>query len=188
MKFTVQHTCSKVSGEEQVLKDFPFLSIYEPEKNKTPFLGEGYYFWDYNLEYAKVWGKNHYSNDYYICQSDIFIDHDEDGLFLDLAGNREHLVGFVELLWEFNLIHEEGTEGIDLCWIIDYLRTKCPPEVFPFEVIRAVDYNNNKQAGIKIVFNEKKKSFTILNPRIIFSFKNKENIVHLREPFIAYTS
>jgi len=75
VKFTVQHTCNKEGGEKQVLKDFPFLSNYEPKKNKTPFLGKGYYFWDYNLEYAKVWGKNHYTNDYFICQSEISIDH-----------------------------------------------------------------------------------------------------------------
>lgn len=170
------------------MSNFPFLSTYEPQKGKTPFLGEGYYFWDYNLEYAKIWGKNHYANNFYICQSDISIENSDDSLFLDLAGNRIHLVGFIELLWEFNLIHEEGTKGIDLCWIIDYLRTKCPAEVFPFEIIRAVDYNNNERAGIKVIFNEGKKSFTILNPRIIFSFKNKKSIVHLTEPFIAYCS
>ena len=188
MNFYVQHTCSNKGGNKQVLKDFPYLSIYNPQENKTPFLGEGYYFWDYNLEYAKVWGKNHYSNEYFICQSEISIDSEKDGYFLDLAGNREHLVGFVGLLWEFNLIHKDGTEGIDLCYIIDYLRTQCPSEVFPFEVIRAVDYENNEQVGIKIVFNQGKKSFTILNPRVIISFKNKENIVHLNEPFIVYSS
>lgn len=188
MKFTVQHTCSKKGGEQQVLKDFPYLSVYEPEKGKTPFLGEGYYFWDYNFEYAKVWGKIHYANDYFICEADISVDHDRDGFFLDLAGNREHLVGFVDLLLEFNLIDDEGAKGIDLCWIIDYLRKECPPEVFPFEVIRAVDYNNDEQVGIKIVFNENKKSHTILNPRIILSFKNKKNIVYLRNPIIAFTS
>lgn len=188
MEFTVHHTCEKKGGKEKVLKAFPFLSEYDPKKNMKPFLGEGYYFWDFNLEYAKVWGKNHYSNKYYICESDISVDHEKDGFFLDLAGNRKDLVGFVELLWEFNLIHPEGMKGIDLCWILDYLRKECPPDAFPFEVIRAVDYKNNEQIGIKVVFNDKQDSYTILNPRIIFSFKSKENIVHLTEPFIAFTS
>ncbi len=187
MEFTVHHTCSKEGGEKKVLKEFPFLSKYAPQKNMKPFLGEGYYLWDFNLDYAKVWGRNHYSNKYFICQSDISVNHEKEDFFLDLAGNRKHLVGFVELLWEFNLIHEEGTKGIDLCWIIDYLRKECP-EAFPFEVIRAVDYKNDEHAGIKIVFNDKLKSYTILNPRILFSFKSKENIVHLIEPFIAFIS
>lgn len=188
LKFTVHHTCSKDGGEIEVLKNFPFPSNYVPEENKKPFLGEGYYFWDFNLDYAKVWGKNHYNNIFYVCESEIYLDHESDGYFLDLAGNRKHLVGFVDLLWEFNLIHAEGTDGIDLCWIVDYLRTQCPPEVFPFEVIRAVDYKNDEQAGIKIVFNDKQKSYTILNPRIIISFRNKKNIVYSKEPFINFIS
>lgn len=188
MKFTVHHTCSKEGGEAIVLKSFPFPSIYDPKNEKKPFLGEGFYFWDFNLEYAKVWGKNHYNNDFYVCESDIDIDHDYESFYLDLAGNRKHLVGFVDLLWEFNLIHEEGTKGIDLCWIVDYLRTQCPSEVFPFEVIRAVDYKNDEQSGIKIVFNDKQQSYTILNPRVIISFKNKKNIVHLIKPFIKFAS
>lgn len=188
MEFTVHHTCNKEGGEEKVLKEHPFLSKYDPTKGMKPFLGEGYYFWDFNLDYAKVWGKNHYSNNYFICESDIFVDHKKEGFFLDLAGNRKDLKGFVELLWEFNLIHEEGSEGIDLCYIIDYLRTNCPPEAFPYEVIRSVDYKNDEQVGMKIVFNDKQKSYTFLNPRIIFSFKSKENIVHLTEPIIAFIS
>lgn len=188
MKFTVHHTCTKQGGEDSVLAEFPFLSVYDPENNKKPFLGEGYYFWDYNFEYAKVWGKSHYKNNYYVCESDIEIDHEEEGNYLDLVGNRKHLVGFVELLLEFNLISDEGVEGIDLCFIIDYLRNNFPLEVFPFEVIRAVDYLNNDSAGIKIYFNDKQKSYTILNPRIIISFKNKHKIVHLINPFIKFAS
>lgn len=187
MEYAIHHTCSKQGGKEKVLNEFPFLSEYNPNKGQQPFLGEGYYFWDFNLDYAKVWGRNHYTNDFYICEANIDIE-ETDGYFLDLAGNRKHLVGFIELLWEFNLIHKEGTEGIDLCWIINYLRTKCPPEVFPFKVIRAVDYKNDERAGIKVVFNDKQKSYTILNPRIIFSFREKEDIVYKNEPFICFES
>lgn len=192
MIFTVHHTCGKEGGISSVLKEFPFLSKYDPKNGRNPFLGQGYYFWEYNLEYAKVWGRNHYNNRFYVCESDININHELDGFYLDIAGNRKHLVGFVELLLEFNLIHEEGTKGIDLCWIINYLRTECPVEAFPYEVIRAVDYKNQDLAGIKIEFNNKqnsdntKNSYTILNPRIIISFRNKEHIEHLKEPFITF--
>lgn len=188
MIYTVHHTCNKDGGHEKVLKDFPFPSIYDPENGKKPFLGEGYYFWDYNEAYAKVWGKNHYEGSYFICESDIEIDHTTDGFYLDLAGNRKHLVGFIELLLEFELIDKDGAEGIDLCYIIDYLRNSCPPDAFPFRVIRAVDYKNNDVAGIKINFNDKIDSYTILNPRIIISFKNREDISHVSEPFIKFAS
>lgn len=190
MKFTVQHTCSNENGVEYVLKNAPFCSHYIPEKDKKPFLGEGFYFWEYNEEYAKYWGKKNYNNKFFVCESNIQIDHETDGYYLDLAGNREHLVGFVELLSEFNLIHKEGTKGVDLCWIIDYIRKNLTEEEFPFEVIRAVDYNNDDKAGIKIEFNDLKhiKSYTILNPRMIICYKNKDKIVYLSEPFIKFAS
>lgn len=193
MKFTVHHTCKKDGGEDEVLKKSPFPSIYKPKEGKKPFLGEGFYFWDYNIEYAKVWGKNHYNNEYYVCEADIEIDHEKDGFYLDLVGNRKQLVGFINLLNEFNFVHENGTEGIDLCWIIEYLRDpkKVPSGTFPFQVIRAVDYKNNEQVGLKVVFNENQtgeKSYTILNPRIIISFLCKEKIVYSRKCFIKFAS
>jgi len=182
--FIVQHTCEKKGGMEFVLKNAPFHSKYNLEKGKKPFIGAGYYFWEYNLDYAKVWGKNHYNNSYFIVESEIIIN--EDSLYLDLAGNREHLVGFVELLKEFELIDEIGTQGIDLCHIISYLRDEFPEEVFPFKVIRAVDYKNNETSGIKIAFNNELRSYTILNPRIIICYKNKEDIVYNKKPFLKF--
>jgi hypothetical protein len=189
--FTVHHTCSQKGGKEFVLANAPFLSEYIPKYDKKPFLGEGYYFWEYNIDYAKYWGFKHYKNSkYFVCEADIDIDHETDGYYLDLAGNRKHLVGFVELLKEFDLIHEEGTKGIDLCYIINYLRKNVPKEIFPFKVLRAVDYKNTEKEGIKIFFNDKKSvnSFTILNPRMLISFKRKEDIVYLKKPFITFAS
>jgi len=155
-----------------------------------PFLGEGFYFWEYNLDYAKVWGRINYEGKFFVCEAEIEVDHLLDGFYLDLAGNRKHLVFFVELLKEFNLIHDEGTKGIDLCYIIDYMRQNFPPDVFPFRVIRAVDYKNDDKAGIRIDFNAKKDvlSYTILNPRILIAYRSKEDIVYEVEPFITFVS
>lgn len=188
MEFTLHHTCSSVGGEYYITQNIPFLSKYNSEDKKKPYLGEGYYFWDYNLAYAKVWGESHYSNKFLIFECEVSINGDNE-TYLDLVGNRKHLMGFVNLLMEFNFIHEEGTKGIDLCYIIEYLRENIP-EAFPFKIIRAVDYKNDENAGIKIVFNGKGKdpSFTILNPRIIFSFKNKNEIPYKLKPFITFAS
>jgi len=190
VEFTVQHTCSKDGEKEDITSKVPFLSKYDPSKGQLPFLGEGYYFWEYNLEYAKIWGDLHYDRQYYVFESDVEIDHNVDGFYLDLAGNRKHLVGFVDLLREFELIHPEGTKGVDLCYVIKYLREACPEEVFPFKVIRAVDYKNSEKLGIKIDFTGRGKdpSFTILNPRIIISYKNKGDIIYKKPPYITFTS
>lgn len=186
LKFIVQHTCKKKGGQSHVLKNAPFFSEYDIENNKTPFIGGGHYFWEYNFEYAKVWGKMHYENSFFIVESEILITNDnEESFYLDLAGNREHLVGFVELLNEFKLLDELGSDGIDLSYIINYLREQ-PQEVFPFKVIRAVDYKNNEKLGIKIDFNSNMESYTILNPRIIISYKNKEDIVYFKKPFLRF--
>jgi len=187
LEYTLNHTCSKKGGKSHVEQNAPFISEYKPKENKKPFLGEGYYFWEYNLDFAKIWGKKHYQNYFYVLECIVDISCD-DSFYLDLVGNRKHLVGFVELLWEFKLIHEEGTKGIDLCYIIDYLRNRCPEEAFPFKIIRAVDNKNQEKAGIKISFNDKLSNFTILNPKIIFSFKNKKEIPYKLKPFITFVS
>lgn len=186
MIFTVQHTCQNKGGMAFVLENAPFFSEYNVKEDMKPFLGAGFYFWEYNLDYAKVWGRNHYNNSFFIVESEITINDEDDSFYLDLAGNREHLVGFVELLKEFDLIDDKGTKGIDLCYIVSYLRDKFPEEVFPFKVIRAVDYKNNETSGIKIAFNDKGKSYTILNPRIIISYKNREDIVYNKKPFLKF--
>ena len=187
LKYTVQHTCSNEGGKEHVLENAPFHSKHVPSEGKKPFLGAGFYYWEYNYDYAKFWGIRHYQNRYFVLESVIEIEHETDGIYLDLAGSRRDLVWFVELLIEFNLIHEEGTKGIDLCYIIDYLRHNSP-EAFPFKVIRAVDYKNDDKRGIKIDFNGKEKSYTILNPRMLISFLEKSDIVYIVKPFIRFAS
>jgi len=185
--FTVQHTCENKGGMDFALENAPFHSEYDVNKNKKPFLGAGFYFWEFNIDYAKTWGKRHYKNSYFIIESQIKISNEENhSYYLDLAGNREHLISFVNLLKEFELIDSKGAEGIDLCTIISYLRDTFPEEAFPFKVIRAVDYRNDNTSGIKIAFNDKEESYTILNPRIIISFRNKEDIVYNKEPFLRF--
>lgn len=187
MIITVQHTCRKNGGIDFVLENAPFYSEYNINTDKKPFIGAGYYFWEYNLDYAKVWGKYHYKNDYFIVESKVKIENnDDESYYLDLVGNREHLIGFVELLREFDFLDSKGTKGIDLCFIISYLRDNFPEEIFPFKVIRAVDYKNNENIGIKIAFNDKGSSYTILNPRIIISFKSKDDIVYNTIPFLKF--
>ena len=52
---------------------------------EEPWLGEGYYFWEHEIENARYWGKKHYRNRYSIYQSSY--QNTEDGL--DLVDNYE---------------------------------------------------------------------------------------------------
>ena len=50
-----------------------------------PWLGEGYYFWEHEIENARYWGKTHYHNSYSIYRSSY--QNTEDGI--DLVDNYE---------------------------------------------------------------------------------------------------
>lgn len=188
MELTVHHTCSKDGGRVQVESKAPFLSEYLPEEGKRPFLGEGFYFWEFNIDYAKVWGKNHCSNYFYITEAIVDLSYTDPEYFLDLVGNRKHLMHFVSLLREFEIIESNAIDGIDLCYIIDYLRSEFHVSVFPFKVIRAIDYLNDDNVGIKIPFNNKLENHTFLNPRMLICYKSKEDILYIKKPFITFES
>ena len=54
---------------------------------KDAWLGQGYYFWDSEINDAHWWGQEHYNGFYVICQSK----YDYDSLeYFDLLGNTDH--------------------------------------------------------------------------------------------------
>lgn len=176
------HTCKKDGGEEFVLENAPFLSVFNVEKKLIPFLGIGYYFWDYDLELAKKWGANHCNNSFFVVQGDLNI---PDNIYLDLAGNRQNMAYFLKLLNRF------AKKGINAQrWkigaFIEFLKqaNKHDPNIFPFEIIRAEDYVAPK-AVYQYLFNDLP-NYTNLSPRFVICFftindvflKNKE-IVHI---------
>ena len=57
---TIGHHACKSADNKYLLNNAPFRSEYTEttEEGKEPFLGEGYYMWDYNLETAHWWGRN----------------------------------------------------------------------------------------------------------------------------------
>jgi hypothetical protein len=192
LEFTVHHACEQTGGSQYVLANSPFLSKINLTSNppKKPFLGEGYYFWDYNIEQAERWGRSQVKGKYFVIEAVIKIDSSEDGFWLDLVGNRKHLVSFVTILNEFDLLDNENEhiKNIDLCEIINYLRTKCPLDSFPFRAIRAVDNSVNTKYHKRIAFNYSKRNFTLLDPKIIISFLNKKDIVYRNKQISKFAS
>src|SRR5688500_11697301 len=84
------HTCKNEGGYNFVLKEAPFLSKWpteelDPEEiDRRPFLGEGYYFWEFDVKQAKWWGSRFYDNQYYIFQASINTTNEN---FMDLVGD-----------------------------------------------------------------------------------------------------
>ena len=87
----------------QTLADYNNPSAVEshgPYKCKrSPWFGEGYYFWDSFVQLAHWWGKIGYGNSYIICQI-IYPYNDED--FFDITGsNIEQLKDFHDFIIEY---------------------------------------------------------------------------------------
>ena len=95
MKTKGHHTCLFNGDQESVKKNSPFLAEHKPNEGKVQFLGTGYYFWDNNLELAKIWGKSHYGGKYAIIEVDFDLNSD---INYDLVGNRSHQIDLVERL------------------------------------------------------------------------------------------
>ena len=181
-----QHTCKLDGGLKNILKESPFLAKHKPEKHKLQFLGEGYYFWDNNIEMAHIWGKQHCKNNYCIIELDLEI---TEKTCLDLVGNRKHQIFLVEML---NKLKEKGFDrkkwNISNC--IEYLKSlrKHNKNIFPYNTIRALDYiSPDELKQVRIDFVNNVKHYTVLNPKITICAIDK-NLLPLQSKKIIYSS
>lgn len=83
------HTCDDTEDIDKIERDVPFRSkwkeVTDPKNPpKQPFLSEGFYFWEQDLESAHWWGQAHCDNKYVVFRYNISI---EDPHFLDLIGS-----------------------------------------------------------------------------------------------------
>lgn len=168
-----------------MLEEAPYLSYYDSDdqSKQKPFLGTGYYFWDYNMPQAMSWGRTHCRGNFVVIESEIEV---PDEVYLDLAGSRQDMEYFL------NLIERHQKKGIDpqdweLGEFIEFIREENRRKrgIFEFQVIRAEDYL--PPAGqFKYLFNYLK-NYTNLNPRFIICFLVLQE-VFLRTKRIAYES
>ncbi|MDQ3395305.1 MAG: hypothetical protein M3512_14505 [Bacteroidota bacterium] len=137
---------------------------------KEAFLGEGYYFWENNIDLAHIWGRVRYNGNYVICDAKLNVD---ELIFLDLLGNRNHQIYFQ------TIIQKLGLKGRPIGKIIEFLKEleKRPDKkgIFPFKIIRAVDSSKNVKDRLK--FSDKRESYLNINPVIIICLVEKNNLV-----------
>ncbi len=141
------------------------------ENTHFPFLGEGYYFWDNNIERAKRWGKQRYNGHYGINEYPLVL---EGEYFLDLAGSRQDLYDFfaiVQKIWD--KLGERMPIGQTICLLQTLERQK--PGTFPFKIIRSL---NVKTKHNTISYNSDKniKSSFLLDPEIIICFFDRNDV------------
>lgn len=184
MKTIGHHTCRKDGGEDYVLTESPFLAKHDPNKKKIQFVGSGYYFWDNNIDLAKIWGKSHYDNSYYVVEIDFELT--EDNCY-DLVGNRKHQIHLMNFIKQFEDETGNNKEHWTLNQCVQLLRelNKHNNDIFPFKFIRAIDLLNHERyakAQHLINFTNEKDNYTVINPKmIICAFEKEDLILHSKK-------
>lgn len=169
------HTCA-CGKNKYLLDNAPFLSecTSETEEGKEPFLGDGYYMWDYNLETAHWWGNVHYKSKYAILSYPLTLSGDT---FLDLVGSRKDMEDFRALVAKVRSM--PGCESFGIAksiMMLEWLNSlRENGEVFDYKVIRAVDATKKRSNQI-YSFVSARNSATNLDPRILICFKDKNDI------------
>lgn len=176
MRIIGHHSCKKDGGEEYVLNEAPFISPKSKDGN-YPFLGEGYYFWDNNITLANIWGKHHYNGNYYIIESELNLSSD---IFLDLVGNRIHMILIMELHKKLSEKYNKGkkwTLGTFIEFLKDLNKEEEYKGIFPYLASRAVDYKRSsvKEFGFKFV--EHKGNYTNLSPCLVICLYEKNDVI-----------
>lgn len=170
------HTCSNKGGCTYVSQNAPFISYYDEEEEKTPFLGTGYYFWDNDLKRAHWWGRKHYKGEYCILETDLNI---SDELFFDLVGSRLHQQMLASLVVKFayyGFERDNWTIG-NFVEFLKEMEMSDYPGIFKYKAIRAADIG--PKPGLIARFNLKRReSYTDLEPRYIICIIDLKN-VHL---------
>lgn len=123
----ILQTVADKDNPDYVESKGPFLCV------NSPWLGEGYYFWDNIMYRAHWWGKTHYKGKYMICQAYATIDDDK---FLDLAGNMEQLRYFEKCYNAINSFHDGKVKTIG--FVVAKL---IKDNNFPYQAIRALSEN-----------------------------------------------
>lgn len=167
------HTVENLGNHKELEKTGPVLSEYKPADSRFPFLGQGYYFWDYNYEMALHWGKLKYKGKCYIFEMELNIN---DDTFLDLVGSRKDMIFFRELMVKFEKFNNNEKWPISkfIEFIKDLNSKKKFEGIFPYETIRAID--SSIKIRPKYSFSKNRSAFTDLNPRMVICFINKNNL------------
>lgn len=190
MKTIGHHTCLLNGDIADILRNAPFLAENKPDEGKVQFLGTGYYFWDNNLEMAKVWGRYHYGGRYVIIGVDFDLKSDT---CYDLVGNRTHQIDLTKRLEKLserlgNDKPKKWTLGQFFSFMQKLAKRDC--NVFPYKMVRAIDllrHNELKKQQVIINFVEGKKNYTLLNPKIVICAFDK-NSLNLQTKKIIYTT
>jgi hypothetical protein len=181
IKFTYHHTC-EYGQPAYILKSSPFRSTKEKKKNgkfKIPFLGEGFYLWEENLEAGIRWGIQHCNNKYCVVE---FVDVEiKTDVLLDFL-NRRDMKYFNELI-DIYIAKRPSTKNWRLGnWIEFFKKMQSIDNVhFPFRFFRAEEnLPNAKENDLikrKMFFAHGQNYYTYTSPLLMICAIDKKELV-----------
>lgn len=134
-------------------------------KLRPPFAGEGYYFWEDNIDAAEWWGHVRYiqkKKEYRIFRIDLTLRYD-DMSFFDLIGNRQHLKLLQKMVEKTKM--EVNCNGWKLHNYIAYFRILQTRKngMFPFKMLRFNDYSLNPKIQDPLQLTDNQHKY-LMNP------------------------
>lgn len=165
---TVHQTIEDRDNPDKIEKQGPFKA----ENVSTVYLGNGYYFWDDHLKLAHWWGNIHYKNHYVICEGELKV---EKKRFLDLVGSRQDMILLKTMIDRLGLNHKPLGKVIETLKAI--AKQPGQEEIFPYQVIRAVDRYRGGFDRYSLSFSEGKKGVTDLAPIYIICLVERNRLL-----------
>jgi hypothetical protein len=177
MKTIGYHTVEDRENPDHVENNAPFLCV-----GALAFLGNGYYYWQDDIDLAHWWGQVHCGQEYMICESTIQCD---DSVYCDLVGSPSDLrkISALRDTLKQEIMRFNKTDTVALGQIIEFCRrlhSTTKKGLFPWKVIRAVDASplvDKRFASDLIKFNTERKNFTSLRARIMISLSEKRGLL-----------
>lgn len=175
---------TRVSNAEILENGVILGNARDDEDQSKNWLGDGYYFWENDLNSAHWFGRKQYNNNYVILEVQIKSDN-----LLDLAGSKTHLIEFSRMV---KFLHDEypefyylNEERPTLRNYIEFLReaNNETKGLFPYKGV-VINYSA-KPDKIKIDDNKRRSVDLDLNRIFIICIFNLSE-VHLHTLNIVY--
>lgn len=186
--YTYQHTC-KIGHEAYILHNAPFKAVSKKTQNgvvKIPFLGEGHYLWEENIDAAIRWGVKHYANKYSIVEyTDVTINYDD---LLNLTDRRS--ISYFKDLQNIYIEKRPQSKNWRIgTWIEFFKKLKLINELkFPFKYIKADEHlperEEHEHDREKTYFAEGLPYYTYLSPLLMLCVLDKKDLNFKEKKFI----
>lgn len=163
-KKTIFQTLADRGNPQEIIENGPYRCT------KSPWLGEGYYFWDTFIELAHWWGEQGYHGKYVITKMDIGFNPDE---ILDLVGNTEQIQMFYD--YASLLSKTLATTEITVGQVIEHMKahTSFPYKAIRVEGRRSLGYFSFPYLKHQLVFKLYNKPYADFLPAIQICFVDK---------------